>query len=187
MKRFWGVLIVLAFCSSVEARMIDVLLYCDFRAPQGTEIKEHWKPEIPNVGVDEVVRNFYIVASQGSKRLFHCLIETDNISPKQMERIKAYIDTFNEGKSIQQRILYWKGSTALEAYKALWQDRGTDPFIETIAKKILQYPVRKFTQNEEDPIKASIEDAENLYGLTIQNSVLNTCGDRCIPHKFLGR
>lgn len=190
-----------------HARMVNVLLYCNFRAPHlvadrvdaalahrggptkaaAKEALEHWKPEIPDVGVDEVVRDFYVVARQGTKRFYHCLVDTDEANPKQFERIRNYIIGFNAGKPIAQQVLYWKGKTAEDAYKALWQDRTTDPFIETIAKKILQYPIRFFTENEDHPIKASIEDAENIYGLTIQGSVLNTCGERCIPHKFLGR
>lgn len=184
---FLVLIILLVFASSATARTLNVLIYCDFRVPQGEEIKEHWKPEIPNVGIDEVIRDFRVIAKQGDKRVFHCLVDTDEAAPKQFERIKTYIENFNEGKAIQQQILYWKGATALDMYKALWQDRTTDPFIETIAKKILQYPIRFFTEDENDPIKASIEDAENIYGLTIQGSVLNTCGERCIPHKFLGR
>jgi len=184
---FFILLSFFMFCSIANARTLNVLIYADFREPSGGEIKEHWKPEIPDVGVDEVVRNFRVIARQGTKRFFHCLIETDEVTPKQMERIKSYIDTFNEGKAINEQILFWHGATALDAYRALWQDRTTDPFIEAIAKNILQYPIRHFTEDEDDPIKASSKEAEDKYGLTIQNSVLTACGERCIPHKFFGK
>jgi hypothetical protein len=181
------------------ADRFNVLLYCDFRAPSGDEIKEHWKPEIPDVGLDEVVHDFYVVVRQGGKRLFHCLMQSDEDNPRQFQRIKTYIENFNIGKPVNERILYWFGNDALGAYRSLWQDRTTHAFIEAIAVRVIQYPIRHFTGHEDHPIKATVNEAETVWftdrtslgeddysGITVQNSVLQTCGERCIPHKFFG-
>jgi hypothetical protein len=188
MKKIIYIAVILLFLSTLTyARTIHVILYCNFRTPVGDEIKEHWKPEIPDVGVDEVIRNFGVLAKQGTKRLFLCLVDTNEVSQGQFERIKSYIENFNSGKPINEQILYWSHSSALGAARKLWADRTTDPFIQTIIEDSFYYPVRALTGNEEHPIKALIKDARDVYGLTIEPSVLEAFGKNVLLVTFYGK
>jgi hypothetical protein len=162
------------------AGTFNVLIYCNFRAPAGEEIKEHWKPEIPDVGVDEVIRDFRLIAKQGAKRFYHALVYKSADNSKQFARIKTYIDNFNDGKPINQRILFWHSKTARQVYKNLWLDRTTDPFIETIAKRVLRYPVQTTCDGEPCTRIVTVEEAETTYGESIDAQKI------LMPHSFFG-
>src|SRR5210317_2237711 len=109
--------------------MRHVLLYCQARQPaQIGEALEHWKSEIPDVGDGEVLTHHKRLLSQGTKRFFHAIVDEDLV---QYNRVKTHIQNYNDGKPIQDQILYWYGRTDEDAYKSLWQDRNTDPFINT--------------------------------------------------------
>lgn len=145
--------LLIATSASAYSQSLHVLIYCDYRAPGVIgELKEHWKPEIPSLG-PMVIRDFMIVASQGSKRMFHCLINKDsNWAP-----VKNYIDNHPE-----LGILYWWGKSARKAYKSLWQDNLT------IAKRVLRYEVCVGDPCENRTV--TVYDAETVYGETIDTN-----------------
>ena len=161
--------------------VLNVILYCNGRAPEIVgEVSEHWKSEIPALEASEVIRDFMLIGKQGAKRVFHCLVEKEPGNLGQIKRIIDYVENYNDGKAIQDQILFWSARTADEAYTKLWQDRVTDPFIETIAKKILRYPVDTLCDGEPCTLIVSVEDAEDVYGETIDPQKI------LVPHRFLG-
>lgn len=143
--------IVLCLCATPAlASHFHVLIYCDFREPGVVgELKEHWKPEIPALG-PMVITNFMIVAKEGSKRVFHCLIQSDS----HWQPVKNYIDNHPE-----LGILYWWGRTTKQVYTNLWQDN------KAIAKRVLLYEVPEVGT-------VTAYDAETIYGETIDPSKL---------------
>jgi hypothetical protein len=139
--------------------------------------KEHWKSEVPDVGSSELIRDFRLLAKQGTKRVYHALVEANKV---QLNRIKTYIENYNDGLPAVDRLGYWHGRTAEDAFKNLWQDRSTHSLIDSIAKTILHYPIKTETGDPDHPALASIQDAEDSYGLTIDPQKIK------IPHRFLG-
>ena len=170
----------------------EAIIYSDFRTPAGEEVLEHWKPEIPDVGIDEVIRDFYLLAKQGSKRVYHALIETSTGSDGQVGRIKDYIRGVNgciaptlQGPTcttaVGSQILVWWAKDADGAFTQLWQDRSTHAVMDTIARTVINYPVETTCDGEPCTIIVSAKDAVDVYGETIDPLKL------MVPHRFFGR
>jgi hypothetical protein len=192
MKTSFLAIIIFLAATAAMAAQYQAILYCNFRAPSGEEIKEHWKPEIPNVGIDEVIRDFRLLEKQGAKRVYHALVDTSSGEDGQVGRIKEHIRTLNgcEAPVLQgpecttpvgQQILAWWAKDADTMYKRLWQDRATHAIFETIAKSILRYPVETTCDGEPCTLIVSVADAETTYSETIDPQKL------MIPHRFYGK
>lgn len=151
--------------------MLHAILYCEAKAPdEGT----HWKDEVPKLEASEIIRDFTLIGKQGTKRVFHCLVEKN----AQLPRILAWIDSYNDGKTDPNKIWYWYGQSSDEAYRSLWQDANA--FAHSVAERVLIYPV----EIEPDVwALVTVYDAINTYGVTIVNSVLKKYGT---PHRFFG-
>jgi hypothetical protein len=192
MKKVILTLLILAVPLSLFAGQWEAIIYADFRAPGGEEIKEHWKPEIPDVGIDEVIRDFRRLETQGGKRVYHALVQTTDGVTGQIKRIKDHIRVVNgcaaptlQGPTcstpVVDQILVWWGRTAEDAFKSLWQDRGTHNVIDIIARKTLRYSVETTCDGEPCTRIVSVKDAVDVYGESIvANQIL-------IPHRFLGK
>lgn len=157
---------------------MHVLVYCDSRIPNviGGEV-EHWKDEIPSLGASEVIRNFKLVAKQGTKRIFHCVIR----KTAQLSRVLVWIINYNDGKADQDKIWYWVGPSANDVFTDLWQDANS--FAHSIAERVLQYPVTVQIDGQDVTKFVSVYDAINTHGASIVPAVLKQYG---VPHKFLG-
>ena len=170
----------------------NAIIYCNFRNPEVREgILEHWKPEIPDVGVDEIIHDFVVLEKQGDKRVYHALISTSSGNDGQIARIKDYIRSINgtvapilqgpEGSTpIAQQILSWWDKTVEGMYTKMWKDRNVHAVFETIAKGVLRYSVNTLCDGEPCIKVVSITDAENIYGETIDPTKI------MIPHSFMG-
>lgn len=188
MKAFIVIVLGLLLASGADARTIDVLIYVN-KATVGitedspsTVKKKGEYPDLKNALLEaEIITHFYKLAEQGGKAFWHCLVERSEDNSKQFSRIKAWIDAQNVGKPINQQILYWSGDGATAVWTNFVKARNDDPFIMTLVKKLVKYPIRSETGNEDHPALATIEEAEDTYGLTI------TWSKAVIPHKFYGR
>lgn len=139
-----------------SAGIVNVLLYCeDIDAPENT----HWKSKVPRLADGEVIRDFRLIASQGDKRFFHCIMEKN----AQSIRVKNWIDNTWNPENPGNEILYWIGVTADEAYTKLWQDVPN----RAIAERVLRYPVATTCEGNPCTIMVSVYEAENTYGETI--------------------
>lgn len=129
----------------------------------------------------ELLVDFKVIAEQGGKFFVHALIERSAANTKQFKKIKDYIEAYNEGKAIQDQILYWADKTALGVYIKLWQSRNDDPFIMVIMKKILRYPVETTCDGQPCMRLMTIEEAESPpYNEVIDPQLIK------IPHSFFG-
>lgn len=150
-----------------------VILYCSSKAPNG----DHWKDEIPQLETSEIIRDFALIGRQGSKRVFHCIVEKN----AQLPRIVNWIDDYNIGKADADKIWYWHGKTSDIAYTALWQD--PESFAHSIAERVLRYPVTTEIEGETVTILVTVYEAINIYGASIMSAVLKQHGT---PHRFFG-
>lgn len=158
---------------------MHVILYCDGRVPQALPegILEHWKDEVPSLGTGEVIRDFSLLGKQGTKRVFHCKIAKTS----QLSRVLTWIMNYNDGKSDPEKIWYWVGKTARDAFESLWED--AEAFAHNIAERVLQYPVEVLEEGQTVTKFVSVYEAINTYSETILPAVLKQYG---VPHKFLG-
>jgi len=190
MKRL--ILLILLCAVPVWGAQYQAIIYSDFRTPAGEELLEHWKPEIPDVGLDEVIRDFYLLAKQGSKRVYHALVDTSNGSDGQVGRIKDYIRGVNgctaptlQGPTcttaVGSQILIWWAKDADGAFTQLWQDRSTHAVMDTIARTVINYPVETTCDGGPCTRIVSAKDAVDVYGETIDPSKL------MVPHRFFGK
>jgi hypothetical protein len=192
MKKVILTLLILAVPLSLFAGQWEAIIYANFRAPAGEEIKEHWKPEIPDVGIDEVIRDFRRLETQGSKRVYHALVQTTDGTTGQIKRIKDHIRVVNgcvaptlQGPTCttpmaQQIHAFW-GKDADIMYTNLWQARSDDAFYMTLAKGVLRYPVETTCDGEPCTLIVSVTEAETTYGETIDAQKL------MVPHRFYGK
>ena len=81
-----------------------------------------------------VLIDYMMVKHQGDKYFFHCLMARNGNLPN----VKAWIDSYNEGKADIDKILYWYGDTVDQSYADLWTDEST--FAHEIAIRVLRYP-----------------------------------------------
>jgi hypothetical protein len=155
---------------------LNVILYCNSKVPEVIgEASEHWKNEMPALAASEVIRDFYLLKKQGTKRVFHCLVEKN----KQLPRIVNWIDNYNEGMADSDKIWYWSGQTAKDAYIKLWKDNNS--FAHLIAEKVLRYPA--FIGEEGSRVFVSVYEAINTHGIAIDPDTLKQYG---ISHTFFG-
>jgi hypothetical protein len=152
---------------------VQVIVYCDARA---VSEQTHWKQEVPDLAT-EVIHDFRLLGVQGTKRVYHCLVEKTD----QLSRITDWITAFNVGKTDANKIWYWNAATAEQAYTNLWQD--TELFAHAVAERVLRYPVQVEVEGEMVTILVSVYDAINTYGATIDPVILKQYG---MPHKFFG-
>jgi len=155
-------------------RVLNVILYCNGRAP---EEGDHWKDELPALEGTEVIRDFHLVAKQGLKRAYHCLMERN----EQLPRVKNWIDAYNVGKPDADKIWYWSGKTVEEAYTKLWQDENN--FAHAVAERVLRYPVTVEGEFGPETRLVTVHEVIVGYGEEIIPSVLKQHG---VPHRFLG-
>jgi len=146
------------------------ILYCNSKAPPAGR---HWKGELPALATSEVIRDFALIARQGAKRVFHCLVEKN----KQLPRITVWIDNFNAGKADAAKIWYWSGRTAGAAYTALWRDKSS--FAHAVAERVLRYPVRVGGALR----IVTVHEAINTHSAAIVPAVLKQYGT---PRIFFG-
>ena len=183
------VLLILIFAIPSYAGVYEAIIYCNFRNP---DIGDHWKPEIPDVGVDEIIRDFYVLEKQGLKLLVHALVDTSSGNDGQVLMIKNHIRNVNgctpptlQGPTcttpVGQQILVWFDKTAVGMYTNLWQDRTIHAVFETIAKGTLRYKVETTCDGEPCNRIVSITDAEDTYGEVIDAQLI------LLPHRFLVR
>lgn len=193
-RKIFIFLAFLLFFSNAEARVLDILLYVNKAsfndmtpeeqesAPSTVRRKIDF-PDLKNALLQrEIITHYKKLVEQGNKGFWHCLVDTDAATPKQFERIKAWIDSQNEGKPINQQVLYWKGNGATAVWTNFVKARTDDPFIMTLVKKIVKYRVQTTCDGSPCTRLVTIEEAEAApYNETIQwtNAV--------IPHKFYGR
>ena len=158
-------------------RSYNLILYCNARVPtQEGDEREHWKEEIPDVGVTEVIHDFYRTGVFGAFRVFHAVVKED-----QLARVQDFMDDFNSSKPPPQQIHYWTGATAEESWMATWYGRDdVHSIVKLVIEATLNYPVSSETGDPEHPILATVKVARDTYLLTIDDEKV------MIPHKFLG-
>jgi hypothetical protein len=185
---------ILLIAWPVQAKVIDVLLYVN-KATVGELSEEELEnapstvkkkgdfPALKNVLLEnEIITHYKKLAEQGGKAFWHCLVERSDDNTKQFTKIKIWIDGQNEGKPINQQILYWSGKGATAVWTNFVKARSDDPFIMTLVKKIVKYRVETTCDGQPCTRTVTIEEAEAPpYNETIQ------WGKAVIPHKFYGR
>ncbi len=186
------VMLIVGMSSLSYADFYNAIIYCNYRNSEVEGIKKHWKPNIPDVGVDEVIRDFVVLEKQGAKRVYHAMVDTSSGGDGQIDRIKSFIRGVNgcEAPTLQgptcstavgSQILAWWDRDVTQMYTKMWQDRSTHAVFNTIAKRVLRYPVETICEGEPCTLRVSITVAEDTYGETIDNQKI------LIPHKFSGR
>ena len=193
MKTFIFIVLSLLYVQPLYAGQYEAIIYCNTRNPEVFgELREHWKPQVPDVGVDELIRDFKVLERQGEKFIVHALVDTVSGEDGQVGRIKDHIRSVNgctaptlQGPTcttpVAQQILAWWAKDADTMYTNLWKDRTTHAVFETIAKGILRYPVETTCDGAPCTLIVSITDAEDVYGETIDSQKM------IVPHRFYGK
>jgi hypothetical protein len=120
----------------------------------------------------DVLINYMKLVEQNGKYVFQVLLDSSGKLPN----IRAWIDSYNEGKAAADRIWYWYGDTAEDAYAALWKDEAA--FAHAVAERVLLYPVQVDVEGETVMRRVSVYDAINTYGVTINPQILKKYGMR---------
>jgi hypothetical protein len=158
---------------------LHVLLYIDGKAPSttadGTPV--HWKSVIPKLD-GTVIQDFVLLATQGSKRLFYCLFDSE--SPL-FERVKSWVLANKATLGLK----WWVGGSAREVWKEVFKDRSTDTVASAMINNLIKYPVVVKDEEGNDVTKfVPIKDVAGLGG-TVQWSYYTTANlDAILPHKF---
>lgn len=150
--------------STSHAEDIDVLVYANLRTLAQGELYKHWSGKILDFGaLGEVVKNYYVVATEAGKVLAHCRVERS----AQLLRIRNYIDAHPE-----LGIRYWA------TYRALWLDNTT--LGKAVAARTLRYPVQKTdSQGTTYTASVTVKEARDA-GITINPLLVQ------LPHQWAG-
>jgi hypothetical protein len=123
------------------------------------ETYKHWSGKVLDLGpLDEIIMDYYVVATSADKVMAHCRVEVSQESKK----IRDYIDAHPE-----LGVKYWM------SYKDLWQND------RTIAKRALRYLVQKTEGNLTYMTLVSVLEAEQLGITIIPANIL-------VPHQWAG-
>lgn len=189
MKIIITLLLTLLWATGVWAEY-NVILYSIARTPvenvDGS--KEHWKDEIPDLGEDEVLRDFYVLYRSGNRMLSHALL----FHQEQIDRVRNHLQMENgcpEGvlmgsectTPIPLQIYSWWHRDTEGVYQAFYLDSPNHPTFKELAKQALRYPVETTCDGEPCTLIVSIKMAETVYGETIDPQKI------MIPHTFSGR
>jgi len=132
----------------------------------------------------EIFQSWWKLAQEETKFVFLVHLDYDS----SMVPIKNWLDT-------QSGFLYWFGPTAWDAFRNLWNDRGTQPQ-NAILRKVIRYPVETETTGDETvPVgpglgdggttMVTIGEAETL-GYSIEESVLIANKNKVLPLRVYG-
>lgn len=193
MKKLILIVLGLLYVLPLYAGQYHAIIYCNKRNPEiAGDIREHWKPDIPDVGADEVIRDFKVLERQGEKFVVHALVDTASGVDGQVGRIKDHIRIVNgctaptlQGPTcttpVAQQLLAWWDKDADQMYTKMWQDRTTHSVFETIAKGVMRYPVETTCGGEPCTLIVSVTEAEDTYLETIDPQKI------MVPHRFYGK
>ena len=142
------------------ANIKHALILCDGTAPPTDTdgVPVHWKTIIPKLKSTEIIRDFQLIAEQGAKKLFYCLLEKNEQWPRVVQWIQ---DNPLEG------IEWWVGNTPDEMWKKLWQDN------RAVAIRVLKYKVQT-TDEEGNAVNrlVTVKEAEDTFGVTIDPKLI---------------
>jgi hypothetical protein len=170
----------LLMATTAYADNLHVLVYVDGETPattaDGTTV--HWKSIVPKLNGD-VIQNFVVLATQGSKRLFYCLLDTDD---PQFARVRDWV----QANKATLGLKWWVGRSAREVWKEVFKDRTTDTVASTIINNLIKYPVTVVDGDTGKNVTkyVPIKDLAS-YGATVNWSYYLTANlDAILPHKF---
>jgi hypothetical protein len=162
---------------------LHVLLYIDGQTTpviqDGTPV--HWKSVVPKLD-GTVITNFVVLAQQGAKRLFYCLVDTDS-------EMYAKARAFFLANKDAQGLKWWAAGSAREMWKEVFKDRGTDAVAAWAINNLIKYPV---TVTEKDDAGKDVSVTKFVpvkdvasYGQTVSLAYYATANlDAILPHKF---
>jgi hypothetical protein len=150
-----------------------VLLYCDGEAPKLQDSSPvHWKSIIPKLD-GSVIMNFVVLATQGAKRLFYCLLDTD-------DPLFAKVRDWVQANKVALGLKWWVGGSAREVWKEVFKDRLTDIVARTMIENLIKYPVQVVEDGQTVTKFVPIKDAGVVNYTYYQTANL----DAILPHKF---
>lgn len=188
MRTFIIVLCIFAF-GLCHAADYNVLIYSNKRNPKEINNSlEHWKPDIPDLGPGEVLRDFIVIYRSGNKMVSHALL----IDAVQIARVKEYIRAFNGcpddalmGETctapMPQQIYSWWNRTADGVYQDMWNDSDNYPTFKELAEQCLKYPVTAECDGQPCELTVSVKRAKTVYGETIDPQKIR------VYQRFVGR
>lgn len=158
---------------------LHVLLYVDGEDIPTTVdgIPVHWKKVIPKLD-GTVIQNFVLLATQGTKRLFYCLFNTDD---PLFEKVRDWVLVNKQTLGLK----WWVGGSAREVWKEVFKDRLTDAVANAMIQNLIKYPViTKDEEGNEITKFVPIKDVAS-YGQTVTWAYYQTANlDAILPHKF---
>jgi hypothetical protein len=160
--------------------MLHVLLYIDGQTPPTTQdgTPVHWKSIIPKLD-GTVINDFVLLASQGSKRLFYCLIDP---SSEVYTKARAFFVANKDAQSLK----WWAAASAKDMWKEVFKDRTTDTVANWAIQNLIKYPVVVTEDGQQVTKYVPVKDVAS-YGSSVTWVWYNSASaniDAILPHKF---
>lgn len=155
---------------------LHVLLYIDGQTTPTTQdgTPVHWKSVIPKLD-GTVITDFVVLAQQGSKRLFYCLVDTES---EMYTKARAFFLANKDSQGLK----WWAAESAKLMWKEVFKDRGTDAVAAWAINNLIKYPVTVTEEGQTVTRFVPVKDAGTITWSWYNSDAANT--DAILPHKF---